>query len=110
MEKVGRWSFIGGIILAVIAGFFTIPYAMTILVVLGLIVGLLNVTAKESQKYLIAVIALMVVGTASIQALSVLGNLYGVTETILTNAIAFVAASGFVVAVKEVVAMGHTED
>lgn len=110
MEKVGRWSFIGGVVLAIIAGFFTIPYAMTILVVLGLIVGLLNVTAKESQKYLIAVIALMVVGTASIQALSVLGNLYGVTETILTNAIAFIAASGFVVAVKEVVVMGHTEE
>jgi len=59
MSKLGKWSFIGGIVLAIVAGFFVIPYVTTILSILGLIVGLLNVPAKQTQKYLVAVIALL---------------------------------------------------
>lgn len=105
MVNVGKWSFTIGILLAVIAGFFTIPYIMTILAILGLIVGFFNVTAKESQKYLVSVIALLVIGTASISALDSLGSLYGVAESIITNVIAFVGAAGLVVALKEVIAI-----
>ena len=102
MSKLGKWSFIGGIVLAIVAGFFVIPYVTKILSILGLIVGLLNVPAKQTQKYLVAVIALLVIGTASIQALGVIGSLYGITESILTNTISFIAASGLVVAIKEI--------
>lgn len=107
MVNVGKWSFLVGILLAVLAGFFTIPYIMTILAVLGLVVGFLDITSKESHKYLMCVVALLVIGTASISAFSALGNFYGLTESIITNVIAFVAASGLVVAVKEVLTMGR---
>ncbi len=109
MVNVGKWAFLVGILLAIIAGFFTIPYVMTILAVLGLIVGFLDVTSKESHQYLMAVVALLVIGTASISAFSALGTLYGVTESVITNVIAFVGASGLVVAVKEVLVMGRDE-
>jgi hypothetical protein len=109
MANVGKWSFLGGIVLAVLAGFFTIPYIMTILAVLGLIVGLLDITSKESHKYLMAVVALLVIGTASLSAFSALGTLYGLAESVITNAIAFIAASGLVVAIKEVMVMGRAE-
>jgi len=105
MINVGKWSFAIGLLLAIIAGFFTISYIMTILAILGLIIGFLNVTAKESHKYLMAVVALLMIGTASISALDSLGNLYGVTESIITNVIAFAGAAGLVVALKEVVAI-----
>ena len=109
MVNVGKWAFLVGIFLAVLAGFFTIPYVMTILAVLGLIVGLLDITSRESHKYLMSVVALLVIGTASISAFSAMGNFYGLTEAIITNAIAFVGASGLVVAIKEILTVGKIE-
>ena len=102
MVNVGKWSFVGGVVLAIVAGFFTIPYALTILAVLGLIVGFLNISAKKSQEYLVAAIAILIIGSAGIQAFSALGQLYALYTSILTNTIAFVAASAIVVAIKEI--------
>jgi len=74
---------------------------------LGLIVGFLNITAKETEKFLIAAIALIVLGVASVQALSILGTTIGTAlNTILASLIAFVGASTLVVAVKAVIEMG----
>lgn len=102
ISNVGKWSFLAGLVLSVAAGFFTISGALTILAVIGLIVGFMNVAQKKSQEYLVAVIALLIIGTATIQAFSALGTLYGIYTSILTNVIAFVASSGIVVAIKEV--------
>ncbi len=102
ISNVGKWSFLAGLVLAVAAGFFDIPYALTILAVIGLIVGFINIKQKKSQEYLVAVIALLIIGSATIQAFSALDSLYGLYTSILTNMIAFVAASGIVVAIKEV--------
>ena len=106
MVNVGKWAFLAGILLAVLAGFFTIPYVLTILAVLGLVVGFLDITSRESHKYLMSVVALLVIGTASISTFSALGNFYGLTESIITNTIAFVGASGLVVAIKEILTVG----
>ncbi|MFA7244104.1 MAG: hypothetical protein WC080_02350 [Patescibacteria group bacterium] len=105
----GRWAFVAGMVLAVAAGFFTIPYVLTILAILGLVVGFMNIRARESERYLIAVIALLIMGTGILEALSALGSLYGLGESILTNLISFIGASGLVVAVKQVVTMGQGE-
>lgn len=102
ISNVGKWSFLAGLIISIVAGFFTVPYVMTILAIIGLAVGLMNVAHKRTQEYLIAVIAFLIIGSATMQAFSALGSLYGVYSSILTNMIAFVAASGIVVAVKEV--------
>lgn len=107
MIEAGKWSFIGGIILAVVASFFTIPYLGVILLVLGLIVGFLNISKKEVHNYLISVIALLIIGVASISALAVLNVTFaGLLGSILTNFIAFVSASGLVVAIKAIVQLG----
>lgn len=110
MSNVGKWSFLAGLLIAVITGFFTFPFALTILAVLGLIVGFINITQKKSQEYLIAVIALLIIGSATIQAFSALGSLYGIYTSILTNVVAFVAASGIVVAIKEVLVVNKFEE
>lgn len=106
MVDVGKWSFFVGVLLAILAGFFTIPYIAVILVILGLIVGFLNITDKVIQPYLVAVIALLLIGTASLQALSVFGEITEVFKTILSNLISFVAASGLIVALKAVLQLG----
>lgn len=110
ISNVGKWSFLAGLVLAIAAGFFDIPYALTVLAVLGLIVGFINVTQRKSQEYLIAVIALLIIGSATIQAFTALGSLYGIYTSILTNVVAFVAASGIVVAIKEVLVVNKFEE
>ena len=108
-SNMGRRAFIIGLIIAVLLGFVTFNYATLILVIPGLIVGFLNVSEKEASAFLIAVIALMVVGVAGLQALSVLGTLYTWIQTVLTSFIIFVAASGVVVAIKVLFEAGKSE-
>lgn len=96
---IGRWAFLGGILLAVLSGFSEIPNLALTLFILGLIVGLLNVTEKESTSFLIAVIALLLIGFSGLQ----LGGMTTVVISILNNFVAFVAAAGLIVALKQVI-------
>ena len=99
---IGRWAFVLGLVLAVIAGLGgRIPGLMTALFVLGLVVGFINVTEKESTPFLIAVIALLIIGVAGLQ----MGRLTGVLVAILNNLISFVGAAGLVVAIKQAIAI-----
>lgn len=107
-EKMGRVAFIVGIIIAVLLGFVTFSYSSLVLVILGLIVGFLNVSSKETQHYLVAVIALLVIGFAGLQVFNVLGgSLNNWIQTVLASFIIFVAASGLVVAIKSVWEIGR---
>lgn len=104
LVKVGKWAFIAGLVIAVLTGFFAVPMVALVLFVLGLIAGFLNITAKETEKFLIAAVALIVLGVASIQVLAILGtNVGDALNMILANLIAFVGASALVVAVKAII-------
>lgn len=103
-KLIGKWSFLAGLIIAVVASFVT-GYATTValvLFVLGLLVGLLNIAEKDSTKFLVATIALLTGGIASISALSILGVAVSYVGVILGNFIAFVSAAALVVAIKAV--------
>jgi len=107
-KLIGKWAFLIGLIIAVIAGFLT-GYATTIaivLFVLGLVVGFMNVTEKESTKFLIAAIALLTGGVASLAALATLGVAVNYVSTILANFIAFISAAALVVAIKAIFETG----
>ncbi|MEK6848980.1 MAG: hypothetical protein AABY01_00235 [Nanoarchaeota archaeon] len=98
--KIGHWAFIVGILLAVIAGL--IPQLQTstvtwILVILGLVVGLLNISAKETTEFLVAVVALLIVGSAG--AIPALG---GLVLAILANIVALSAPAALIVAIKAI--------
>jgi asparagine N-glycosylation enzyme membrane subunit Stt3 len=110
MIDVGRWAFVIGILLAISAGFWTIPNLAFILVILGLIVGFLNITATEVETYLIGVIALLVIGATAIQALTAAGEFVGIIQAMINNVIAFVAASGLVVALRVILSLGQADD
>ena len=101
MTLIGRWSLIVGIILAILTGFTDIASAAYILGILGLIVGFLNIQEKESTPFLVAVIALIVIGLSGLQ----IGRLTGAVVLILNNFIVFVGAAGLVVALKQVLAV-----
>lgn len=106
ITRIGRWVFLGGIVLAILAGFVAVPYLAVLLFVLGLIVGFLNIKEKESTRFLVAVIVLLLVGVASLE----LGKLTPVITPILQSFIAFVSAAGLVVAIKQVLATGQPNE
>ena len=103
-KLIGKWAFLIGLAIAIIAGFVT-GYATTValvLFILGLVVGLLNIAEKDSTKFLVATIALLAGVTASISAVSMLGVVVSYANTIFGNFIAFVSAAALVVAIKAV--------
>jgi len=98
MEKIGTYAFFIGIALSVLTGLVREWQTSTItwtLVILGLIVGLLNVKGKETQEFLVATIALLIVGSAG--ALPSLGL---TVTSILSNLVAFVAPAALIVSLK----------
>jgi ATP synthase protein I len=98
-EKIGRYAFLVGLVISVLAGFIDMgATGLSLLVVLGVIVGFLNVTGKESQRFLVGTIALMLVGTIGINLPAI-----GTTVTSIVSAFtAFVAGAALIVALKEV--------
>jgi len=107
LTKIGHWSFIGGLVLAALAAFIQVPYLASILFFLGLVVGFLNIKEKENSAFLIAVIALLVIGVAVLQNAQ-LGQVAPLIKAILNNFTMFVAAAGLVVAIKQVLVVGQS--
>lgn len=97
MAKVGKWAFIVGIVIAAVGGAgFEQPWFPWALALLGIVVGLLNVTATETQAFLVAGIGLIV----SFRALGALPYVGDEATAVLSNISAFVSAALVVVALK----------
>lgn len=99
MERIGEWLFLLGVLIAIVAGI-AMPGEGTViglLVILGLIVGFLNITEKEAVNFMIASIALLVAGTATFRALPTIGVYL---DNILSYIGAFVAPAVVIVALK----------
>jgi hypothetical protein len=109
MVKVGRWAFTIGIFLSILAGFVDWGGIPIILIVLGLVVGFLNIDDKEAVRFLVASIALLSIGTASISSLFTTGRFAGATQLVLSDFISFVAAAALIVALKTVVTLGEKD-
>ena len=95
---IGFWAFILGLVIAVIAGIVLSANAaiIVVLIILGLIIGFLNITAKEIMLFLVATIALIVVGNvfAPLTTLGIgkiLGSILSYVATLMAPA-AIVAA------------------
>jgi len=98
LEKVGRWAFIAGIVVAVLAGLFVVgvSWVTWVLAILGLVVGFLNVSTTEPQRFLLAAVALTLSASA-VLSLPVVGF---VLTNILANVLIFIAAAMLVVAIR----------
>ncbi len=96
--RIGKWAFIIGLVIAVLAGLFYQPdWAIWVLAILGVIVGILNVTAEDTRSFLLAAIALTLSATA-LNSLPVVGTAFSL---VLPFVVAFVAGATIVVALKE---------
>ncbi len=96
MGKIGKYAFIRGILVAIVAGVTEQAWAPGALAVLGVIVGFLNITDDETNSFLLASIGLMMTATA-------MDSIPAVAEAInpfVSNVVAFIGAAVFVVAIK----------
>jgi len=97
MEQIGKWAFIIGIVLSVIAAFVSqMGWMYWALAVLGVVVGFLNITSEETKGFLIAAIAL-ILSASSVQSIPFVGEL---VTRIMGNLVAFMSAAVLIVALK----------
>ena len=116
-KKIGQYSFIGGVILAVVLGLFTANlgpatvWLTSLLVLLGLIVGFLNVTGKETKEFMLVAIVLVLVSYMAPGALAKLEivqiGIY--LQNIFAQMMAFVVPATIVVALKDIWSLGKVE-
>jgi hypothetical protein len=106
---LGAWAFLIGVILAVIFGFFSYPiWIGWIMVIIGIIIGLLNISDTESQPFLMAGVILVIVSFfgAGVFIDLKIGNIAFLSNILKNMLILFVPAT-IIVALKSVFSMAH---
>jgi hypothetical protein len=97
MQNLGKWAFIVGFVICVVAGLLVAESWMYwVLAVLGLIVGFMNVTGAETKTFLLAAIGLMLSAT-SVMSIPFVG---GAVTAVMAHLVAFISAAVLVVALK----------
>ena len=103
IHQVAHYTFFAGNLIAIIAGLFrnvvTPQVLVTTLVILGFFVGLFNLTAKETQPFLLAALALMLAGIVNLGLIPGVG-LY--LRSILSNIVVFVVPGAIIVGMKAI--------
>jgi len=118
---VGRYAFLLGVLLSVVWAIVAIinPVVMTstivlsILVILGIVVGLLNITAKETMPFLLASVVLVIMFGFGSTYLGLVGQsssfdfIGKFLQGLLTYLMILVVPAGIVVALKELYAFAE---
>jgi hypothetical protein len=108
MQRVGALAFMVGMVIAVLAGFWQLSATtVSLLIVMGLLVGFLNVTSGESRGFLFTALVLVVVASEGgdvLGEIQVIGNaLANMTSAI----VAFVIPAAIIVAFREIYSYAH---
>lgn len=106
-SKLGEWAFIVGLVLAIVVSFFSAGdwagLVTLVLVIVGLIVGFLNVSEKETTPFLVAAIALIATGTADLEVINgIVPNVGTWLQNIVHNIAVLVSPAAIVVALKAI--------
>ena len=97
MAQMGKWAFIVGLVISVVATFLPpAAWMFVVLAILGLVVGVMNITGEETKTFLLAAIGLIMSAT-SLMVLEGIGET--VTE-ICTNFAIFISPAVLVVSLK----------
>lgn len=113
----GTWAFIIGVIIAVVLGLVGAslgnaqPWLYSLLIVLGLIVGFVNVTGKESKDFLFAAMALVIIAFVGGEStvLQQVQSLGPYLQGIFGGILALVVPAAIVVALKDIWALAYTQ-
>ncbi len=99
--KVGVWSYIVGMVIAFAMSFVPLQgWVIALLVVLGIIVGLLNIGDDEVQLFLLASVAFVVSSMALYSVFSGFGGFWEWLARLMNAVVVFTAPGALVVAFK----------
>lgn len=108
--SLGHWAFLAGVAVAVVGAFFSGAVGdralLTALFILGIVVGLLNITVKERTEFLLAAIALILAGVVNLGLIPYVGVWL---RTVLSNIVVFVVPAAVIVALKTVWVLASKE-
>ena len=111
-ERLGGWAFIIGALIAVILGAITSTAGTTwvigLLLILGIVVGLLNISEKEIVAFLVACVAFLVAAPAFGLAVSSVVSGFGWLDRILSHLAVFVLPAALIASVKAIFALAAT--
>ena len=106
LQAIGSWAFLLGAVVAIITGALspdnTNATIISFLVLLGLIVGLLNITTKETNSFLLASVALVLVSGLGITVFQDVASIGAYLASVLTKILVFVVPATIVVALKSI--------
>jgi hypothetical protein len=127
-ERIAQYAFLAFVIISILAGLAvgymawpdsgvakadvdnTAAYVTFIMVILGIIVGLVSITAKEVGPFLLAAIALAVIRGDIFQALEVISPLLANWASyIVSFIVAFVAPAAVIIAIRQVYTLARTK-
>jgi hypothetical protein len=113
MPIVGFLAFALGILISVIFGVFPFPREVVdtvfvILIILGVVIGILNITAKEIIPLLVAIIALIVVGRV-FEPITYFG-IGHILNSVLMLISTLMAPAAVIAAIKTIFHVGFNED
>lgn len=102
---IGGWAFLIGILLAIIIPMFgsMSPAMLWLLVVIGLLVGLLNVSGEESGAFMMSGIVLIIASAFGQTVIQTIPLLSSILDALL---VIFVPAT-IIVAIRNVFAIAH---
>lgn len=118
---VGRYAFLLGILLAIVWAIIAIinplvatnTIVLSILVILGIVIGLLNISARETMPFLLATVVLVIMFGFGSTYLGLVGQGSGFEfignflQGLLTYLMILVVPAGIVVALKELYAFAE---
>ena len=107
MDKIGQYLFALGALIALVNGFMpgVIPSVGLILILVGLVVGFLNISAHETHNFLLAAVALVVAGgVGGVNQVPMVGTY---VAAILGGFATMMAPAALVVAVKSLWGMAQ---
>lgn len=104
LGKIGGYAFLLGILLAIIGPYIPFGYMSLLLVIMGLIVGYLNVTDKEMTPFLVAALALAASKGVDLSKIPILN--YIKLNEMVANLVVFILPAALIVAIVAIYKMG----
>jgi hypothetical protein len=106
--KIGSWSFIFGVIVAIVTAFISVgDNYVSVLIVLGLLVGILNIRGQEALTFLLATVSLVVITSLGGEAVTNV-QLIGIPlQKVFNNMIIFIIPASTIVAFRVVLTIAY---
>lgn len=109
IQEIGSYAFIAGVAIAIIASIITLDAALVTgaLVAIGVIVGLINVTEKETRDFLLAAVSVVIVSYFAGTGFGAIPMIGEMLRNITVGIMTFVTPAVIIVALKQIWAIAR---